>query len=202
MEVTTALAKDYMTEDQRFASWRPDVLVYRSAPLEEDLTVGGPLRAELWVATSATDADWIVKVIDVHPDDIRHDDGGISEMGGHQMLVRAEAFRGRFRQSYEQPAPFASNEITKVSFALWDTLHTFRKGHRIMVHVQSSWFPFIDRNPQTYVPNIFEARESDFVAATHRVYRSAAYPSSIEIGVVDAPYERTQAPFMSATPAP
>jgi putative CocE/NonD family hydrolase len=202
MEVTTALAKEYMTEDQRFASWRPDVLVYRSAPLEEDLTVGGPLRAELWVATSATDADWIVKVIDVHPDDIRRDDGGVSEMGGHQMLVRAEAFRGRFRQSYEQPAPFASNEITKVSFELWDVLHTFRKGHRIMVHVQSTWFPFIDRNPQTYVLNIFEAGESDFVAATHRVYRSAAYPSSIELGVVDAPYERTQAPFMSAAPAP
>jgi uncharacterized protein len=88
-----------------------------------------------------------------------------------------------------------------VSFELWDVLHTFRKGHRIMVHVQSSWFPFIDRNPQTYVPNIFEAKESDFVEATHRVYRSAAYPSSIEIGVVDVPYERSQATFMSAAPA-
>jgi putative CocE/NonD family hydrolase len=202
MQITNAWAKEYMTEDQRFASWRPDVLVYRSEPLDEDLTVGGPLRAELFVSTSATDADWIVKIIDVHPDDIRHDDGGISQLGGYQMLVRGEAFRGRFRNSYEQPEPFVPDRIEKVSFELWDVLHTFRKGHRIMVHVQSTWFPFIDRNPQRYVPNIFEAGASDYVPATHRVYRSAAHPSSIELGVIDAPYERTSARLRVDAPAP
>jgi putative CocE/NonD family hydrolase len=202
MEVTNGWAKEYMTEDQRFATWRPDVLVYRSEPLDEDLTVGGSLRAELFVSTSATDADWIVKIIDVHPDDIRHDDGGISQLGGYQMLVRGEAFRGRFRNSYEQPEPFVPGRVEKVSFELWDVLHTFRKGHRIMVHVQSTWFPFIDRNPQRYVPNIFEASASDFVPATHRVYRSAAHPSSIELGVIDAPYERTSARLRVEPPAP
>lgn len=201
MAVTSGWAKEYMTEDQRFATWRPDVLVYRSEPLEQDLTVGGPLRAELFVSTSATDADWIVKIIDVHPDDIRHDDGGISQLGGYQMLVRGEAFRGRFRHGYEQPQPFVPDQVEKLSFTLWDVLHTFRKGHRIMVHVQSTWFPFIDRNPQKYVPNIFEAGPGDFVTATHRVYRSAAHPSSIELGVIDVPYERSRAPLPLDTPA-
>lgn len=198
MEITNGWAKAYMTEDQRFASWRSDVLVYQTEPLEQDMTIGGPIRADLWVSTTGTDADWIVKVIDVHPGrEPEQPDAGPGELdrGGYQMLVRAEAFRGRFRNSYEHPEPFVPGEPTRVSFELWDTLHTFRKGHRIMVHVQSTWFPFIDRNPQRYVPSIFEAGEDDFIRATHHVYRSPEHPSSIEVGIVEATPESTAAPF-------
>lgn len=191
MEITAHWPKDYVTEDQRFAAWRPDVLVYRSEPLEEDLTLAGPLRAELWVSTSRTAADWIVKVIDEHP-------GALPEIhwpkieqaeidaypGGRQTLVRAEAMRGRFRESYEHPVPFVPGQETEVSFELWDVLHTFKRGHRVMIQIQSTWFPFVDRNPQTYVPNIFEAEASDFVRATHRVHRSPAHPSRIRVKVL------------------
>ncbi len=193
-EISNRWSKSFFIEDQRFSTRRPDVLVYVSEPLEEDLTIGGPLRADFWVSTSGTDADFVAKVIDVYPGELREADGGLSDMGNFHQLVRAEAFRGRFRQSYEQPEPFESDRITKLSFALWDVLHTFRKGHRIMVQVQSSWFPFIDRNPQRYVPNIFEAEPDDFITATHRVYRSPRYPSSISIGVIDTPYGQSLPP--------
>jgi hypothetical protein len=190
-ELTTGWTKNYMTEDQRFASRRPDVLVYETAPLEKDLTLAGPLEAELWVSTTGTDADWVVKLVDVNPGKLPGPTGGETEegkrnRGGQQTLVRGEPFRGRFRDSYSEPKPFKPGEVTKVRFFINDVFHTFKRGHRVMIQVQSSWFPFIDRNPQTFVPNIFEAKEEDFVRAFHRVYRSAAHPSSLKVGVLPA----------------
>ena len=165
------MIKDYMTEDQRFAARRPDVLVYQTGTLPRELTLAGPLKADLFVSTTGTDADWIVKLIDVHPN-------------GMQVLVRSEVLRGRFRNSYEKPEPFVPDEPTKISLEIQDVLHTFTKGHRVMVQICSTWFPLVDRNPQKYVPNIFFAEESDFINATHRVYRSKTYPSSVQVGIL------------------
>ncbi|MRI88983.1 CocE/NonD family hydrolase [Aggregicoccus sp. 17bor-14] len=194
-ELTTRWSKNYMAEDQRFASRRPDVLVFQTEPLEQDLTLAGPLEADLWVSTSGTDADWVVKLVDVNPGVMpgwskADEDAGKPNRGGQQTLVRGEPFRGRFRDSYSEPKPFVPNAPTRVHFTMNDVFHTFQRGHRVMVQVQSSWFPFIDRNPQTFVPNIFEAKEGDFVRATHRVYRSAEHPSLLQVNVlpaVDAP---------------
>jgi len=193
MEITTRWAKKYMTEDQRFAAWRPDVLVYRSAVLDQDLTLAGPIRADLWVSTSGTDSDWVVKLIDVHPgtppededEDGSDDDEDAPKLGGQQMLVRADVLRGRFRNSYEQPEPFVADQVTEVAFALQDVLHTFKRGHRVMIQIQSTWFPFIDRNPQKYVPNVFAADAEDFITVTNRVYRSRQHPSRVEVGILD-----------------
>jgi hypothetical protein len=190
-ELNTGWSKNYMTEDQRFAAQRPDVLVYQTEPLEQELTLAGPLEAELWVSTTATDADWVVKLIDVNPGKMpgytpADEREGKKNRGGQQTLVRGEPFRGRFRESYSEPRPFKPGEATKVRFTINDVFHTFQRGHRVMIQVQSSWFPFIDRNPQTFVPNIFEAKEEDFVRAFHRVYRSAAHPSSIKVNVLPA----------------
>jgi hypothetical protein len=190
-EVTTGWTKNYMTEDQRFASRRPDVLVYQTEPLEKDLTLAGPLEAELWVSTTGTDADWVVKLVDVNPGKMPGGSRGNAEegkpnRGGQQTLVRGEPFRGRFRESYSEPKPFKPGEVTKVRFVINDVFHTFQRGHRVMLQVQSSWFPFIDRNPQTFVPNIFEAKEEDFLRAFHRVHRSAAHPSSVKVSVLPA----------------
>jgi len=176
----------FMAEDQRFTANRPDVLVYRTGPVDEDLTLAGPIRARLFVSTTGTDTDWIVKLIDVFPDSIpgytpRADE---PDRRGQQLLVRSEVMRGRFRESPDRPKPFTPGEITEVSFELQDVLHTFALGHRIMVHVQSSWFPMVDRNPQTYVPNIFKAEEKDFVAVTNTVYRSKDASSRLEAGVL------------------
>ena len=196
MEITTRWARDYMTEDQRFAARRPDVLVYASEPLEEDLTLAGPLRAELWVSTTGTASDFVVKLIDAFPPSTlstaerrarlarRGRPEGPEDRGSHQMLVRAEVFRGRFRNSYERPEPFVPGEVAKLDFELQDVLHTFQRGHRVMIQIQSTWFPFVDRNPQTYVPNIFEASEEDFVKVTNRVHRSPEQPSGIRVGVL------------------
>jgi hypothetical protein len=188
-EITTGWTKNYMTEDQRFASRRPDVLLYQTEPLENDLTLAGPLEAELWVSTTGTDADWVVKLVDVNPGKLpgfsqEDEAAGRRNRGGQQTLVRGEPFRGRFRDSYSEPKPFKPGEVTKVRFVINDVFHTFARGHRVMIQVQSSWFPFIDRNPQTFVPNIFEAKEEDFVRAFHRVYRSTAHPSSLEVSVL------------------
>ncbi len=191
-EITAKWAKKYMTEDQRFAAWRPDVLVYQTEVLEEDLTLAGPAKADLWVSTTGTDSDWVVKVIDVFPgrlpgeeDPAEHrSDDETPQLGGTQRLVRAEVFRGRFRESYEHPLAFVPGEPTRVRFTLHDFLHTFQKGHRLMVQIQSTWFPFVDRNPQTFVENIFEAQEKDFVAVTNRVHRSKEHPSRVEIGIL------------------
>jgi len=191
MEITNGWAKNYMTEDQRFAAWRPDVLVYQTEPLEADTTLAGPIQANLFVATDRSSADFVVKVIDVFPGELPgsiNRDGEKAEEdaypGGRQQLVRAEVMRGRFRESFESPVPFTPNEITPVNFRLNDTFHSFKRGHRIMVQIQSTWFPFVDRNPQRYVENIFAADAADFVKATHRIYRSSDYPSHIEVGIL------------------
>ena len=188
-EITPLWAKNYMAEDQRFASRRPDVLVFQTEPLDQDLTLAGPLEAELWVSTTGTDADWVVKLVDVNPGRMpgwskADDEAGKKNQGSQQTLVRGEPFRGRFRDSYSEPKPFKPGEPTRVRFFINDVFHTFQRGHRVMIQVQSSWFPFIDRNPQTFVPNIFEAKESDFVKATHRVYRSPSNPSFIQVNVL------------------
>ncbi len=190
-EITTAWWAEYMTEDQRFAARRPDVLVYRSQALEEDLTVAGPMMARLWVSTTGADADWVVKVIDEFParlpgfePDLDEPDGDEPDLGHTQRLVRGEVFRGRFRSGYEKPEPFVPGEVTEVAFELQDVLHTFKRGHRIMIQIQSTWFPLVDRNPQSWVANIFEAEEDDFIKATHRVHRSSAHPTALEVGVL------------------
>ncbi len=171
---------EYMAADQRFAAHRPDVLVYASETLDHDLTLVGPLVADLHVSTTGTDADWIVKLIDVYPDDFPDpvpNPTGV-RMGGYQQLVRGEVMRGKFRSSFEKPEPFTPGEPAAMKFALPDVCHTFRGGHRIMVQVQSSWFPLVDRNPQTF-GDIARAQEADFRKATHRVYRSKGLPSRL-----------------------
>ena len=181
---TIWLPPEFMVQDQRFLAGRGDVLMYETEPLEEDVTVAGPLKANLWVSTSQGDADWVVKVIDVFPAEGDEQFPNRLIMRGYHMLVRAGILRGRFRAGAETPRPFVANEPARVAVELQDICHTFRKGHRIMVHVQSSWFPYIDRNPQRYVENIFQAAQEDFVTATHRVYRSPERASYLEMGVL------------------
>lgn len=191
-EIVTGMTREYMTDDQRFAARRPDVLVYQTKPLTAKLTLAGPMTADLWVSTSQTDADWVVKLIDVLPPDTPTDDAGIRDplprrraLGGYQMLVRGEIFRGRYRNDRAHPEPFVPGQPTRVRIPILDVLHTFQPGHRVMVQIQSTWFPLADRNPQKFVPNIFEAGDADFVPATHRVYRSVTHPSRLEIGVLN-----------------
>jgi hypothetical protein len=190
-DVAIGMTREYMTDDQRFAARRADVLVYQTEPLREPLTLAGPLQAELWVSTTGTDADFVVKLIDVFPGDAPDFEG--LEPGQHQsnyhMLVRSEAIRGRYRRSYERPEPFVPLEPTLVDLELLDVLHTFEPGHRLQIQVQSTWFPLMDRNPQTYVANIRDARAEDFVAHTHRLHRSRAHASRIVVGVLDPPGE-------------
>ncbi len=184
---------DYMISDQRFASRRPDVLFYQTAPLTEDVTLAGPVEASLAVTVTGTDADFVVKLIDVYPPDVadaEHHGDRRSErrsehvrMAGYQQLVRAEVMRGKFRNSLEHPEPFVPGEVAQVRVALPDISHTFRPGHRIMVQVQSSWFPLVDRNPQSFV-DIYHAKDSDFHTATHRVMRTKEHPSSVKVTVL------------------
>lgn len=181
--ISTDLVKTYMTEDQRFASRRPDVLSYETPVLEEDITIAGPLEVNLFVSTSGSASDWIVKLIDVYPDQLPGADED-DPRGAQQLMVRGDAFRGRFRENYSNPQSFTSGKVTPVSFELQDILHTFRKGHRIMIQIQSTWFPLVDRNPGKYVPNIFKADKEDFVPVTNRVYRSVEYPSHLEVGIL------------------
>ncbi len=179
---------NYMSEDQRFAARRPDVLVFQTDVLENDLTLGGEITAALKVSTTGTDADWIVKLIDVYPDSTKNHrfmPNKAVSLGGYQQMVRSEVMRGRFRDGFTKPVPFKPNQVTDVTFRLQDVLHTFKKGHRVMVQVQSTWFPLIDRNPQKFVPNIFEAKEDDFIKATHRVYHSKAAPSALRVEVLE-----------------
>ncbi|HJS54451.1 MAG TPA: CocE/NonD family hydrolase [Chitinophagaceae bacterium] len=182
----------YMNDDQRFASRRPDVLTFQTDVLNEDLTLAGPVVADLLVSISGTDADFVVKLIDVFPDNFTYAGaaaqqgragGGSYPMGGYQMLVRGEIMRGRFRNSFENPAAFTPNKIEKVKFDLPDVAHTFKKGHRLMIQIQSSWFPLADRNPQKFV-NIYEADITDFQKATIRIHHDAANSSSIHLPVV------------------
>jgi hypothetical protein len=173
---------DYMALDQRFAAKRSDVLVYQSEPLTEDLTIAGSIKPNLFVSTTGTDGDWIVKVIDVHPDSAGARQAGQAE-GGFEELVRGDVMRAKFRNSYARPEPLVPGKPTRVAFGMDDVLHTFKKGHRIMIQVQSSWFPLVDRNPQTFV-DIYHAKPSDFKKATQRVYRSGAEASGIEFQVL------------------
>jgi hypothetical protein len=191
--ITTRWHAAYMTEDQRFASRRPDVLVYRSAPLQEPVTLAGPLQVSLRVATTAEDADWVVKLVDEFPPRLPGFDPASDEedLGHTERLVRSEIFRGRYREGYDRPRPFEPGRAALVSFPLQGVLHTFERGHRISVHVQSSLFPFFDRNPQSWVDNIFEARAEDFVAATHRVYRSPENGPAVLAGVLPSDFELT-----------
>lgn len=179
-EGLTFTPRSFMSDDQREASRRPDVLTFETDELEQDLTVAGEIMAKLKVSLSSTDADFIVKLIDVYPQDhpdYDHNPENIV-MGGYQQLVRHEVFRGRFRNSFEKPEPFKPNEVTDVNFPLQDILHTFKKGHKMMIQIHSTWFPYIDRNPQKYVDNIYKANAEDFVKATIKVYGS----SVVEVG--------------------
>ncbi len=184
-EIRTSQGHLWMVEDQRFAASRPDVLVYESDVLEEDITIAGPIIADLFVSTTGTDADWVVKLIDVYPGDVpdnRPNPCGV-RMGHFQMLVGADVFRGKYRNSFEKPEPFVPDKVTEIKYDLRDKCHTFKKGHRIMVQVQSTWFPVIDRNPQKFV-DIYHAKESDFQKALHKVYRSSAHSSHLKLRVL------------------
>lgn len=183
-EITSERGTGYMIEDQRFAARRHDVLVYETDALAEDVTLAGPLTADLFVATTGTDADFIVKLVDVYPNNAPNDAplGKQVKMGGFQMLVRAEVMRGKFRNSLAKPEPFTPNQPTEVKFGLNDVFHTFKAGHKLMVQVQSSWFPLVDRNPQKFV-DIYHATEAVFQKATHRVYRAGKLSSHLRVGV-------------------
>jgi len=185
MEVTTGYPRSFPVQDQRFAASRPDVVVYQTDPLEEDFTLAGPLKTTLYVSTTGTDADWVVKVIDVYAGDASDPEPNPAHvrMGGYQELVRADVFRGKFRNGFENPEPFEPGKISKIQFTMPDIFHTFRRAHRVMVQVQSSWFPLVDRNPQTFV-NISNAKPEDFRKATHRVYRSDSAASSLTVLVL------------------
>jgi putative CocE/NonD family hydrolase len=181
-KIATGMDAEYMIADQRFAARRPDVLVYQTGELTEDVTIAGPIEVDLAVSTSGTDSDWIVKLIDVYPDDYpdAKENPKQVHMGGYQQLVRGDVMRGKFRNSLENPEPFEPNKPTRVRFTLPDTYHSFRSGHRIMVQVQSSWFPLVDRNPQVFT-DIFHAKPSDYRKATQRVFRSATMASKIKV---------------------
>jgi hypothetical protein len=184
-ETRTNQGHIWMIEDQRFAATRPDVLVYESDELTEDVTIAGPIIATLFVSTTGTDADFVVKLIDVYPGTAPDNDPnprGV-RMGEFQMLLAGEVFRGKYRNSYSKPEPFVPGRPTKISFDLRDRYHRFLKGHKIMVQVQSSWFPVIDRNPQKFM-DIYQAKASDFQKATHRVYRTSEMPSHVRVGVM------------------
>jgi len=180
-----------MTDDQRFASRRTDVLTFETFPLEEDLTLAGVITANLKISITGTDADFVVKVIDVFPDDFQYSSPppqgeagrGLYPMGGYQMLVRGEIMRGKFRNSFENPEPFKPGKIETVKFDLPDVAHTFKKGHRLMIQIQSSWFPLADRNPQKFM-NIYEAKPEDFQKATIRIYHDGNNTSSIYLPIL------------------
>lgn len=184
-DVHARRTEEYMTDDQRFASRRPDVMVYQTDILSDDITVAGPVIADLFVSTTGTDADYIVKLIDVFPPDAgsEAEDDSKVPLGGYQMLVRGEVFRGRYRNSFEKPEPFVPGKITEVKYGIPDVAHTFKKGHRIMVQVQNSWFPLVDRNPQKFV-NIYTCSDKDFQKATHRIYHDQKNPSHIVLNIL------------------
>jgi uncharacterized protein len=195
--VTDTVPQRYMVDDQRFAATRPDVLVYESDVLEDDVTIAGPISPKLKVATTGTDSDFVVKLIDVYPNDAPDPDSGSAmgkrvidtpaiRMGGYQELLRGEPMRGKFRNSWEKPEAFTPGKMTNIDFTMPDLDHTFRRGHRIMVQVQSSWFPLVDRNPQTFtdIPN---AKPSDFKPATETVYHSGEAASGVEVLVMPQP---------------
>ena len=174
---------EYMDDDQRFVANRTDVLTFETDTLTNDVTLAGPLNADLMVSISTTDADFVVKLIDVFPDNFKYSDDDSYVMNGYQMLVRGDIFRGRYRNSFEKPEAFVPGKLTEVKYTLNDIAHTFKKGHRIMVQVQSSWFPIADRNPQQFV-DIYHAKDSDFIKSNIRIYTSADAASKIVLPVV------------------
>ncbi|MBA2494955.1 MAG: CocE/NonD family hydrolase [Acidobacteria bacterium] len=202
-KITSNYPRDFMTEDQRFASTRPDVLVYQTEPLTKDITVAGDIKPYLFISSSGTDSDFIVKLIDVFPDDYKFPTTGktlpngqpervkppensafsVFQPGGYQMLLRGEPFPARFRNSFEKPEPLKPNEVTKIEYTMPGIAHTFKKGHRIMVQIQSSWFPLVARNPQKFMPNYKLATQSDFQKATERVYFGGANASMIVLPI-------------------
>jgi putative CocE/NonD family hydrolase len=177
--------REYMTADQRFLADRKDVLSFQTDVLTEDVTLAGNLLANLKVATTGSDADWVIKVLDVYPDTATNSKwtGKGVEMGGYQQMVRSEAMRGKFRKGFDKPEAFTPGKITPVGFELQDVLHTFKKGHRIMVQLQSTWFPLIDRNTQQF-QDIMKAKDSDFKVSTHTIYSSASNPSFLQVRVM------------------
>ena len=182
-EIRNTSGSLWMVEDQRFAATRPDLLVFQTDILTEDVTIAGPIISCLYVSTTGTDSDWIVKLIDVYPSDSPDSDYCNEKMGDFQMLLAGEIFRSKFRNSFTLPEPMIPDKVTKIKFDLGDRYHTFLKGHRIMVQVQSSWFPQYDRNPQKFV-DIYHAKASDFQKATQRIYRSPEYPSHLILRVL------------------
>ncbi|HEV2905308.1 MAG TPA: CocE/NonD family hydrolase, partial [Pyrinomonadaceae bacterium] len=203
-KITMSYPRDFMTEDQRFAAMRPDVLVYQTEPLKEDITVAGNIKPELFISSSGTDSDFVIKLIDVFPDDYNYPETGkkladgeperikppdnsawsVFKPGGYQMLLRGEPMPARFRNSFEKPSPLVANRPTKISYVMPGVVHTFKKGHRIMVQIQSTWFPLVARNPQKFMPNYKLGTDADFQKATQRVYHSVQYPSRVLLPVV------------------
>jgi putative CocE/NonD family hydrolase len=203
-KITLNYPRDFMTEDQRFAAGRPDVLVYQTDPLTENLTVAGSIKPELFISSSGTDSDFVVKLIDVFPDDYQYPESGnklpngqpervkppdgsaacVFAPGGYEMLLRGEPFPARFRNSFEKPEALKPNVPTKISYVMPGVMHTFKKGHRIMVQIQSTWFPLVSRNPQKFLPNYKLGTDADFQKATERVYHSAANPSRVVLPVL------------------
>ena len=173
-----------MIEDQRATSTRTDVLVYQTEVLEEDITIAGPILVNLFASTSGTDSDFFVKLIDVFPGDTSDPEPNPTDvrMGSYQMLVGVETMRAKYRNDYSNPEPMAPNEVTPISFNIWDKFHTFKKGHRIMVQVHSSWFPAYDRNPQQFM-DIYHAKKKDYKKATQKIYRSGKTPSHIVLPI-------------------
>ena len=176
------MTREYMVEDQRHAATRPDVLVYQTDALSEDVTIAGPIVANLFVSTTGTDSDFVVKLIDVFPDDAPDNEPNPSDvrMAGYQMLIRGEPMRARFRNSFTNPEPMRPGEVDKIEFTLPDAFHTFKKGHRVMIQIQSTWFPLVDRNPQKFV-DINKATEADFQKATQRLYHSPKFSSQVRV---------------------
>jgi putative CocE/NonD family hydrolase len=203
-KITLNYPREFMTEDQRFAAGRPDVLVYQTDPLTQDITVAGSIKPELFISSSGTDSDFVVKLIDVFPDDYQYPETGnklpngqpervkppdtsascVFAPGGYEMLLRGEPFPARFRNSFEKPEPLKPNVPTKISYVMPGIMHTFKQGHRIMVQIQSTWFPLVSRNPQKFLPNYKLGTDADFQKATERVYHSATSPSRIVLPVL------------------
>jgi len=177
--ITSRMTIEYMVEDQRFAARRPDVLVYQTEPFTEDCVIAGPINVKLWATNSNTDADFVVKLIDVHPDSTNP-----ADQPNFQGMLRSEVLRGRFRNSFEKPEPFIPGQPTEIDIELLDVLHRFKPGHRMMIQIQSTWFPLVDRNPQKFIPNIYFAKPEDFEKATIGILRSDLHPSRIEVGVL------------------
>jgi putative CocE/NonD family hydrolase len=167
-------------EDQRFVQNRPDMMNWETNILTEDIEVTGNLVADIFASTTGTDADWIVKLIDVYPEEYPEQ----PNMGGYELMIANDVFRGRFRNSYVKPEPIKPGEVYEYKIDLHAINHVFKAGHKIMVQIQSSWFPIIDRNPQKFVPSIFEAKESDFISTTQRIYRSGQFSSNIMLPVI------------------